>query len=107
MSDDKIDSIVKSVLEKFVGRAIIGKEKYGTTLDRDDLSKSEWLTHLQEELMDAAVYVERLMEDVEKRVNEKHEDLESVVKSLESKLAEKSEEIMRNLRKSLKRCENQ
>ena len=42
---------------------------------------------------------ERLMEDVEKRVNEKHEDLESVVKSLESKLAEKSEEIM-NIRES-------
>ena len=37
---------------------------------------------------------ERLMNDVEKRVNEKHEDLEQVVKSLESQLAEKSEEIM-------------
>ena len=33
---------------------------------------------------------ERLMSDVEKRVNEKHEDLESVVKSLESQLSEKS-----------------
>ena len=42
---------------------------------------------------------ERLMSDVEKRVNEKHEDLESVVKSLESQLAEKSEEIM-NIRES-------
>ena len=37
---------------------------------------------------------ERLMNDVEKRVNDKHEDLEQVVKSLESQLAEKSEEIM-------------
>jgi len=37
---------------------------------------------------------ERLMEDVEKRVNEKHEDLGKVVKSLEKELAEKSEEIM-------------
>ena len=42
---------------------------------------------------------ERLMEDVEKRVNDKHEDLEQVVKSLESQLAEKSEEIM-NIRES-------
>ena len=42
---------------------------------------------------------ERLMNDVEKRVNEKHEDLEQVVKSLESQLAEKSEEIM-NIRES-------
>ena len=37
---------------------------------------------------------ERLMEDVEKRVNEKHEDLGKVVKELEAKLSEKSEEIM-------------
>ncbi len=42
---------------------------------------------------------ERLMSDVEKRVNDKHEDLEQVVKSLESQLAEKSEEIM-NIRES-------
>ena len=42
---------------------------------------------------------ERLMSDVEKRVNEKHEDLEGVVKSLEKQLAEKSEEIM-NIRES-------
>ena len=42
---------------------------------------------------------EKLMSDVEKRVNEKHEDLENVVKSLEKELAEKSEEIM-NIRES-------
>ena len=42
---------------------------------------------------------ERLMSDVEKRVNEKHEDLYGVVKSLEKQLAEKSEEIM-NIRES-------
>ena len=42
---------------------------------------------------------EKLMNDVESRVNEKHEDLEKVVKSLEKELAEKSEEIM-NIRES-------
>ena len=42
---------------------------------------------------------ERLMNDVEKRVSEKHEDLKSVVDSLEKQLAEKSEEIM-NIRES-------
>ena len=42
---------------------------------------------------------EKLVSDVEKRVFEKHEDLESVVKSLESELKEKSEEIM-NIRES-------
>ena len=42
---------------------------------------------------------EKLMSDVETRVNEKHEDLEKVVKELESQLSEKSEEIM-NIRES-------
>ena len=42
---------------------------------------------------------EKLMSDVEKRVNDKHEDLQEVVKSLESQLSEKSEEIM-NIRES-------
>ena len=42
---------------------------------------------------------ERLMNDVETRVNEKHEDLKQVVDSLEKQLAEKSEEIM-NIRES-------
>jgi HK97 family phage prohead protease/HK97 family phage major capsid protein len=42
---------------------------------------------------------EKLMSDVERRVNEKQEDLEKVVKELESQLSEKSEEIM-NMRDS-------
>ena len=42
---------------------------------------------------------EKLMSDVETRVNEKHEDLEAVVKELEKTLAEKSDEIM-NIRES-------
>ncbi len=37
---------------------------------------------------------ERLMNDVEKRVSEQHEDLKTVVDGLEKQLAEKSEEIM-------------
>ena len=40
--------------------------KYGVTMERGDLSLIEWLTHLQEELMDAAVYVQRLIEEVER-----------------------------------------
>ena len=34
-------------------------------MERTDLNTIEWLTHLQEELMDAAVYVERLMGDIQ------------------------------------------
>jgi len=33
-------------------------------MERGDLDLLAWLQHLQEELMDAAVYVERLMQEV-------------------------------------------
>jgi hypothetical protein len=67
----KTDSIVDGVIDKLVDRALVGKKKYGVTLDRNDLSLSEWLTHLQEELMDAANYIERIKKvvDGEKRSN--------------------------------------
>ena len=54
----------EQVCAKIRERAKVGKRKYGVTMERDDLNLHDWLTHLQEELMDAAVYVERLMEDV-------------------------------------------
>ena len=43
-------------------RAMKGEAKYGTTMERGDLSIQEWLTHLQEELLDGAVYVQKLKE---------------------------------------------
>jgi hypothetical protein len=54
------DKYVQSVKEKFEERSQTGIRKYNTTLERDDLSFVDWLNHLQEELMDATLYVERL-----------------------------------------------
>ena len=34
--------------------------KYGTNLDRTDLSTAEWIQHAQEELMDGILYLEKL-----------------------------------------------
>lgn len=51
------------VCKKIQERAKIGKSKYGVTMERDDLSFNEWMTHLQEELMDAIVYIEKLREE--------------------------------------------
>ena len=59
------DSIVESVLDKFKERSEEGIKKYGVTLDRKDLSPLEWLNHLQEELMDATLYIERLKKELE------------------------------------------
>jgi hypothetical protein len=59
---DKTDSIVDTVIDKFVTRAKFGKTKYGTDLDRQDLSVAEWLDHAIEEHMDAILYLNKLKE---------------------------------------------
>lgn len=55
-----IDNIVERVVSLFRNRSERGIQKYGTTLDKNELSNREWLQHLQEELMDAALYVEKI-----------------------------------------------
>jgi len=57
------DSIVESVITKFKQRSELGIQKYNKTLDRTDLSYQQWLNHLQEELMDAILYCERLRKE--------------------------------------------
>jgi hypothetical protein len=63
------DTVVEQVVDKFNERSRVGIEKYGTTLDRDDLSLVQWLTHLQEELMDATLYIQKLKNDLEQNPN--------------------------------------
>jgi len=58
--NSKKDKFVQAVKEKFEERSQTGIRKYNTTLEREDLNFIDWLTHLQEELMDATLYVERL-----------------------------------------------
>jgi hypothetical protein len=55
-----MDSIVRTIIAKFQIRSEIGKKKYGTTLDRTDLSVVDWINHAQEEHMDAILYLEKL-----------------------------------------------
>jgi len=56
----RLDTIVRSVVEKYIDRSMFGKQKYGTNLDRNDLSILDWINHTQEELMDATLYLEKL-----------------------------------------------
>ena len=56
-----MSKIEEQLISKIRSRAAVGKSKYGTTMERTDLTNAEWLKHLQEELMDAAVYVEKLL----------------------------------------------
>ena len=60
------DTVVNDIVQKFLTRSQLGKEKYGTTLDRNDLSTLDWINHAQEELMDGILYLERLKRDFKK-----------------------------------------
>lgn len=62
----KTDSIIQSLMNKYIDRAKIGKEKYGTDMDRKDLSILDWLKHAQEEAMDHSIYLEKLIKEYEK-----------------------------------------
>jgi hypothetical protein len=61
------DKITEAVLDQFRTRAEAGRAKYGVTMDRGDLTTQQWLQHLQEELMDAVVYIEKLKKVIEKK----------------------------------------
>ena len=54
------DSNVEKVCKAFKKREEKGMDTYGVNTDRTDLSTMEWIQHLQEELMDACVYLEKL-----------------------------------------------
>ncbi len=54
--------IEDEVCKKIQGRAALGKDKYGVTMETAPLSKLEWLRHAQEEAMDLAVYLQKLIE---------------------------------------------
>ena len=58
------DGIVKAVIDKFKKRSEVGIQKYGTTLERDDLTPEEWADELQQEMMDAILYLERLKREL-------------------------------------------
>lgn len=56
------DKHVESVRQKLSDRSGFGLRKYGTSLERDDLSLVEWLHHAQQEAMDTSLYLEVLIQ---------------------------------------------
>ena len=63
------DPVVERVVDKFVSRSDVGFEKYGTTLEDErrikmkDLHK--YLTDIQEELMDAILYIQSARDELQ------------------------------------------
>ena len=64
-----VSKIEDAVASKVIGRAMDGLAKYGVTMERTDLSRLDWLIHAQEEAMDLAVYLERLIQDERDKVS--------------------------------------
>ena len=64
------DPIIAKVLRKFVDRSNVGYEKYKVTLDQDPMTLLESFTHLQEELMDAVNYLEKIKAILKKLADE-------------------------------------
>jgi hypothetical protein len=67
-SNQELDSIVESVVIKYKERANLGLTKYGTNLDRTDLNVKDWTEHLQQELMDAVLYLEKLKTELKNSI---------------------------------------
>ena len=59
-----MDKNVEKVITQLRDREEEGLRKYGVNTERKDLSTLEWLQHLQEELMDATVYIEKLKNEM-------------------------------------------
>jgi len=60
-----MSKIEEEVCFKILKRSEMGKKKYGTTMERNDLSSLDWLKHAQEEAMDLAVYLEKVIQELE------------------------------------------
>lgn len=54
------DTVVFKIAMLLKVRSETGIRKYGTTLDRTDLSVKEWIDHAIEESLDHALYLQRI-----------------------------------------------
>jgi hypothetical protein len=84
------DPVVRNVVNKFVKRSDVGFDKYGQTLDTERKTRMKdlvgYLNDVQEELMDAVLYIQAAREElqdlseealVSKFNNEVHDDEET------------------------------
>ena len=58
-------STLTNVLRKMVERCRVGESKYGVHIVQTTGDATYWLTHLQEELLDGALYVQKVLEQIQ------------------------------------------
>lgn len=65
-SSPQPSEIEESVIAQIRQRRDRGRQKYGTTMERTDLTTAQWLQHAQEEALDLAIYLERIKQELSK-----------------------------------------
>ena len=108
------DPVVQSVVNKFVDRSDVGFAKYGKTLRDDNSDIFAWLNHLQEELMDATLYLQRLKEEIttlreEKALLRELNDIDVIdafIVEEKKKLPKDLKKFKKNLKEKLGRGDN-
>lgn len=55
--------IEERVIRRILARRDIGRRKYGVGMERTDLTRAQWLRHAQEEALDLAIYLEKLIQE--------------------------------------------
>ena len=64
VSIDNKDSVVYRIATLLKNRSETGIRKYGTTLDRTDLSVKDWIDHAIDESLDHALYLQKLKDSL-------------------------------------------
>ena len=68
---NQLIEVVKNVVDKFVKRSDVGYAKYGQTLHEERTSRikglAEYLNDIQEELMDAVLYIQAAREELDEK----------------------------------------
>lgn len=61
---DNKDTVVYKIASLLRSRSETGIRKYGTTLDRTDLSIKQWIDHAIEECLDQALYLQKIKDEL-------------------------------------------
>lgn len=88
------DGIVQSLIKRFLSRSAKGIDTYGMTLEQNRMPIKDWNLYLQEELMDASLYLEKL--------RTVHDETDEKVKILSNKIKE-SQNRTNSIKKDLEK----
>lgn len=72
-----MSKILDELIKEYESREGRGFLKYGTTMDREDLSLNDWIQHALEEAMDLTLYLKKIktkLDDTQRRSNYQEAD---------------------------------